>query len=289
MLQGNVKVGVLHSRRGTLAISGNTVAEAELMGIDETNAAGGIQINDTRYTIVAVEEDGQSDPNVFARRLERLIDIEQVTVVFGGWTSASRKAMLPVVEQRDHRLFYPIQYEGEECSKNIFYAGAAPNQQVEPAVEWLLEHRGRRFFLLGSDYVYPRTVNRIITHQLGGVLAGEAYIPLGDTNVDAAIAVLREALPQGCLVINTINGDSNLAFFVAMHDAGMSVEHGYTVMSFSVAEEELFAIAAEYLQGTFAAWNFFQSLESERARQFSKRFQDMHGIHRVTNDPAAAA
>ncbi len=183
---GEVKVGILHSRSGTMAISENTVAEAELLAIDEINKAGGVKIGDKRLKIVPVEEDGASDWPTFAEKAKKLIDQDQVAVVFGGWTSASRKAMLPVFEAKDHFLFYPIQYEGQECSKNIFYSGAAPNQQAEPAVEWLLKNKGKDFFLVGSDYVYPRTANTIMKEQLkatGGKVVGEDYLPLGNTEV----------------------------------------------------------------------------------------------------------
>ena len=163
---GVVKVGVLHSRTGTLAVSENTVAEAELLAIREINAAGGITVNGQRLALVAIEEDGQSTPEMFAARAARLIDRDSVAVIFGGWTSASRKAMLPVLESRNHLLMYPIQYEGEECSAHVLYAGATPNQQTEPAVEWLFQTHGTRFFLAGSDYVYPRTANRIIPSKV---------------------------------------------------------------------------------------------------------------------------
>ena len=289
---GEVKVGILHSRTGSLAISEHTVAEAELLAIAEINAAGGIKIGNQRLKIVPVEEDGQSDWPTFARLAERLIDVDQVAVVFGGWTSSSRKEMLPVFESRDHLLFYPIQYEGEECSKNIFYAGATPNQQAEPAVNWLLENRGKQFFLLGSDYVYPRTVNRIIKAQLahsGGQLLGEVYIPFGDKNMQPVIDEIAQAMPQGGVIINTINGDSNVAFFEAAYAAGITHAAGYSIMSFSVSEEEVFAIGPKYLERTLASWSFFQSLETDKAQKFTADFRAMHGVHRVTNDPAEAA
>ncbi|MFM9100002.1 MAG: transporter substrate-binding protein, partial [Cyanobium sp.] len=183
---GEVKVGILHSRSGTMAISENTVAEAELMAIDEINNAGGVTIDGKKLKIVPIEEDGASDWPTFAEKSKKLIDQDKVAVVFGGWTSSSRKAMLPVFEAKDHFLFYPIQYEGQECSKNIFYTGATPNQQAEPAVEWLLKSKGKDFFLVGSDYVYPRTANTIMKEQLkaqGGNLVGEDYLPLGNTEV----------------------------------------------------------------------------------------------------------
>ena len=289
---GEVKVGILHSRTGSLAISELTVAEAELLAIAEINAAGGIQINKQKLKIVPIEEDGQSEWSTFARRAERLIDVDQVAVVFGGWTSASRKAMLPVFESRDHLLFYPLQYEGEECSRNIFYAGATPNQQVEPAVKWLLKNKGNNFFLIGSDYVYPRTANRIIKAQLaasGGYVVGEIYVPLGDKNMQPAIDQMIHSMPDGGVIINTINGDSNVAFFETAYATGMTDSAGYSIMSFSISEEEVFAIGSRYLQNSLASWGFFQSLDTDKAVEFTKGFKAMNGIHRVTNGPAEAA
>ena len=289
---GEVKVGILHSRSGTMAISENTVAEAELMAIDEINKAGGVKIGEQKLKIVPVEEDGASDWPTYAEKAQKLIDQDEVAVVFGGWTSASRKAMLPVFESRNHFLFYPIQYEGQECSRNIFYAGAAPNQQAEPAVEWLLENKGKDFFLVGSDYVYPRTANTIMKEQLaasGGNVVGEDYLPLGNTEVAPIIAKIKQALPDGGVIVNTLNGDSNVAFFKQMQAAGITPENGYTIMSFSVAEEEVAAIGPEYLEGTFAAWNFFQTLETPESKEFTKAFQKKYGDNRVTNDPAESA
>ena len=289
---GEVKVGILHSRSGTMAISENTVAEAELMAIDEINAKGGITIDGKKLKIVPVEEDGASDWPTFAEKAKKLIDQDQVSVVFGGWTSASRKAMLPVFEAKDHFLFYPIQYEGQECSKNIFYSGAAPNQQAEPAVDWLLKNKGKDFFLVGSDYVYPRTANTIMKEQLkasGGKVVGEDYLPLGNTEVAPIIAKIKQALPKGGVIVNTLNGDSNVAFFKQMKAAGITPANGYSIMSFSIAEEEIAAIGPEYLEGTYAAWNFFQSLDTPASKEFTKNFKAKYGDKRVTNDPAEAA
>ncbi|SBO44191.1 Urea ABC transporter, periplasmic urea-binding protein (modular protein) [Cyanobium sp. NIES-981] len=289
---GEVKVGILHSRSGTMAISENTVAEAELMAIDEINAKGGITIDGKKLKIVPVEEDGASDWPTFAEKAKKLIDQDQVAVVFGGWTSASRKAMLPVFEAKDHFLFYPIQYEGQECSKNIFYSGAAPNQQAEPAVDWLLKNKGKDFFLVGSDYVYPRTANTIMKEQLkamGGTVVGEDYLPLGNTEVAPIIAKIKQALPNGGVIVNTLNGDSNVAFFKQMKAAGITPANGYSIMSFSIAEEEVAAIGPEYLEGTFAAWNFFQSLDTPASKEFTENFKKKYGDNRVTNDPAESA
>jgi urea transport system substrate-binding protein len=289
---GEVKVGILHSRSGTMAISENTVAEAELMAIDEINAKGGITIDGKKLKIVPVEEDGASDWPTFAEKATKLIDQDKVAVVFGGWTSASRKAMLPVFEAKDHFLFYPIQYEGQECSKNIFYSGAAPNQQAEPAVDWLLQNKGKEFFLVGSDYVYPRTANTIMKEQLkanGGKVVGEDYLPLGNTEVAPIIAKIKQAMPKGGVIVNTLNGDSNVAFFKQMKAAGITPANGYSIMSFSIAEEEIAAIGPEYLEGTYAAWNFFQSLDTPASKEFTKNFKAKYGDKRVTNDPAEAA
>jgi urea transport system substrate-binding protein len=289
---GHVKVGILHSRTGTMAISENTVAEAELLAIQEINAAGGLDIGGKRLAIVSIEEDGASDWPTFARRAEKLIERDKVAVVFGGWTSASRKAMLPVFEQKDHLLFYPIQYEGQECSRNIFYAGATPNQQIEPALNWLFENKGKRLFLVGSDYVYPRTANAIINAraaEVGAEVVGELYLPLGSSDVEGIIEAIREALPRGGVVINTLNGDSNVSFFKSMKEAGIDQENGFTIMSFSASEEEVAAIGPEYLKGTFAVWNFFHSVDSPASQAFANAWKEMHGLHRVTSDPAESA
>jgi urea transport system substrate-binding protein len=289
---GEVKVGILHSRSGTMAISENTVAEAELMAIDEINKAGGVNVGGKKLKIVAIEEDGASDWPTFAEKAEKLIDQDKVDVVFGGWTSASRKAMLPVFEAKDHFLYYPIQYEGQECSRNIFYTGATPNQQAEPAVSWLLKNKGKDFFLVGSDYVYPRTANTIMKEQLkveGGNLVGEDYLPLGNTEVAPIIAKIKQAMPKGGVIVNTLNGDSNVAFFKQMKAAGITPANGYAIMSFSIAEEEVAAIGPEYLEGTYAAWNFFQSLDTPASKKFTADFQAKYGENRVTNDPAESA
>ena len=289
---GDVLVGLLHSRTGTLSISENTVAEAELLAINEINRAGGLLIDGVRLRIVPVEEDGESDGSTFAQKAEKLIDVSKVEVIFGGWSSSSRKAMLPVIESREHLLFYPLQYEGEECSEFVFYAGATPNQQAGPAIDWLLQNRGDRFFLVGSDYVYPHTVNRIISRQVlqaGGVIVAERYVPLGDQNLTEIVQAIKIALPEGGVIINTINGDSNVAFFQDAFALGVTPENNYTVMSFSVSEEEVKAIGAQYLEGSLATWNFFQAIETPASKSFTRNFKTMHGVHRVTNDPAEAA
>ena len=227
---GEIKVGILHSLSGTMAISETTLKEVEEMAIKEINEAGGVKVDGKSYKITYTSEDGASDWPTFAEKSQKLIDADKVAVVFGGWTSASRKAMLPVYEAKDHFLFYPIQYEGQECSKNIFYTGAVPNQQAEPAVDWLFEQfadkYGKKVYLVGSDYVYPRTANTIIKEQvksLGGETVGEDYIPLGNTEVAPIIAKIKKEFPDGGIIINTLNGDSNVALFKQFKAAGITL------------------------------------------------------------------
>ena len=282
-----IKVGILHSLSGTMAISEQSVVDAEQLAIDEINAAGGV----LGKQIQAIVEDGASDWPTFAEKARKLIDRDRVVAVFGCWTSASRKAVLPVFEEKKHMLWYPVQYEGQECSNNIFYTGAAPNQQIEPSVEWLLENKGKEFFLVGSDYVFPRTANTIIKAQLaakGGQTAGEDYLPLGNTEVTPIISKIRQALPDGGVIYNTLNGDSNVAFFKQMQGAGLGPDK-YPVMSVSIAEEEVKAIGVEYLKGHYAAWNYFQTVDTPANQKFVSAFKAKYGQDRVTNDPMEAA
>ncbi len=283
-----IKVGILHSLSGTMSISEKSVVDAEQLAIEEINNAGGV----LGKKIEAIVEDGASDWPTFAEKAKKLIDQDKVATVFGCWTSASRKAVLPVFESKKHMLWYPVQYEGQECSKNIFYTGAAPNQQIEPSVDWLLEkYKDKPFFLVGSDYVFPRTANTIIKAQLaakGGKVAGEDYIPLGNTEVTAVISKIKSAMPQGGVIYNSLNGDTNVAFFKQLQGAGLGPDK-YPSMSVSIAEEEVKAIGVEYLKGHYAAWNYFQTVESAANKKFVDAFKAKYGAERVTNDPMEAA
>jgi urea transport system substrate-binding protein len=282
-----IKVGILHSLTGTMSISEKSVVDAENLAIDEINKAGGV----LGKQIVAITEDGQSDWPTFAEKAKKLIDQDKVATVFGCWTSASRKAVLPVFEAKKHLLWYPVQYEGQECSNNVFYTGAAPNQQIEPSVDWLLEKKGKEFFLVGSDYVFPRTANNIIKAQLaakGGKTVGEDYIPLGVNEVKPVIAKIKAALPNGGVIYNTLNGDTNVAFFKEMQASGMGPDK-YPVMSVSIAEEEVQAIGVEYLKGHFAAWNYFQTVDNPASKKFVAAFKAKFGEKRVVNDPMESA
>jgi len=282
-----IKVGILHSLSGTMAISEKSVVDAEQLAIEEINAAGGV----LGKKIEAIVEDGASDWPTFAEKAKKLIDQDKVVTIFGCWTSASRKAVLPVFEEKKHMLWYPVQYEGQECSQNIFYTGAAPNQQIEPSVDWLLQNKGKEFFLVGSDYVFPRTANTIIKAQLaakGGKTVGEDYLPLGNTEVTAIITKIKAALPNGGVIYNTLNGDSNVAFFKQLQGAGLGPDK-YPSMSVSIAEEEVKAIGPEYLKGHYAAWNYFQTVETPANKKFVEAFKKKYGEDRVTNDPMEAA
>ncbi|MFM6202198.1 MAG: urea ABC transporter substrate-binding protein [Dolichospermum sp.] len=282
-----IKVGILHSLSGTMAISEKSVVDAEKLAIKEINAAGGV----LGKQIEAVVEDGASNWDTFREKATKLIDQDQVAVVFGCWTSASRKNVKPVFESKDHMLWYPVQYEGQECSKNIFYTGAAPNQQIEPSVDWLLKNKGKEFFLVGSDYVFPRTANNIIKAQLealGGKTVGEDYLPLGNTEVTAIITKIKQVLPKGGVIYNTLNGDSNVAFFKQLKGAGLTPDK-YPSMSVSIAEEEVKAIGVEYLKGHYAAWNYFQTVDTPANKKFVAAFKKEYGENRVINDPMEAA
>jgi urea transport system substrate-binding protein len=279
-----IKVGILHSLSGTMSISEVTVRDSTLLAIEEINAAGGV----LGMQLEPIVEDGASDWPTFAEKAEKLLLEDQVAVVFGGWTSASRKAMLPVFEENNGLLFYPVQYEGLEQSPNIFYTGATTNQQIVPAVEYLLAEGYTSFFLLGSDYVFPRTANTIINAQVaaaGATVVGEEYVPLGGTEFSTIIAKIRQDQPD--VIFNTLNGDSNVAFFKQFVDAGYTAET-LPVMSVSVAEEEVGGIGIENIVGHLTAWNYYQTVESETNTAFVAAFQEAYGADRVTSDPMEA-
>lgn len=280
-----VKVGILHSLSGTMAISEVSLRDAELMAIEEINESGGL----LGKKIEPVIEDGASDWPTFAEKAKKLLQKDKVVTIFGGWTSASRKAMLPVVEQNNGLLWYPVQYEGMESSPNIFYTGATTNQQIVPAVSWLLQNKGKKFFLLGSDYVFPRTANKIIKAQLkaeGGQLVGEEYTPLGHTDYSTIISKIKDVKPD--VVFNTLNGDSNVAFFKQLKDAGITAKD-LTVMSVSIAEEEIRGIGGDVLAGHLAVWNYFQSTDTPENKVFVEKYKKKYGKDRVTDDPIEAA
>lgn len=279
-----IKVGVLHSLSGTMAISEASVVDATLLAIEEINERGGI----LGRKIEAIVRDGRSDWPTFASEAEELITKENVSAVFGGWTSASRKTMKPVFEKYNHLLFYPVQYEGLEQSPNIVYTGAAPNQQVIPAIDWAFANLGTKFFLVGSDYVFPRSANAIMKErikELHGEVVGEEYRILGDRNFVEIVKKIEEMRPD--VILNTINGDSNVWFFKELRKQRIYPENIPTI-SFSVAEDEIRHLGAEDMAGDYAAWNYFQSLDLPGNKIFVESFKQKYGDHRVTDDPMEA-
>lgn len=280
-----VKVGLLHSLTGSMAISEKSVRDAEVLAIKEINAAGGVNGKQIEY----VEEDGASEPSTFATKAEKLIDSEGVSTIFGCWTSSSRKAVKPIVEEYGSLLWYPVQYEGMESSSNIVYTGAAPNQQIVSAIDYLLDQGYKKFFLLGSDYVFPRTANMIINAQLeakGAKAVGEEYADMDQTDFAAIISKIEAAKPD--VIINTLNGTGNVSFFKQMSEKNYTSKD-YMTMSFSIAEEEVATIGADILKGHMVSWNYYQTTDTEKNKEFVKAYKDAYGENRVTSDPAEAA
>jgi urea transport system substrate-binding protein len=280
-----VKIGFLDSLSGTMAISEKTVNDSLNLAATEINAAGGV--NGKQLKIVT--EDGASEPTTFAAKATKLIQSDCVAAVFGGWTSSSRKAMLPVFEGNDALLFYPVQYEGLESSKNIFYTGATTNQQIVPAIDYLAAQGKKSLFLVGSDYVFPRTANKIIkayAKSKGIEIKGEQYAPLGYT--EFSTIVNKVAAAKADAVFNTLNGDSNVAFFKQYKNVGLTAAK-MPVVSVSIAEEEVGGVGVENLRGQLTAWNYYQTLKSPENARFVAAFKTKYGAKRVTSDPMEAA
>jgi urea transport system substrate-binding protein len=279
-----IKVGILHSLSGTMAISEVTVRDAELLAVEEVNAAGGV----LGKKIQPIVEDGASDWPTFAEKAQKLISQDRVATTFGGWTSASRKAMLPVFERNKALLWYPVQYEGLESSPYIFYTGATTNQQIVPGLDYLKQQGKKNIFLVGSDYVFPRTANKIIKAYAaanGMTIAGEEYTPLGHTEYSTVVNKLSQAKPDA--VFNTLNGDSNVAFFKSLRSAGITAATMPTV-SVSVAEEEVVGIGPDNIAGHLVAWNYYQTTEGATNAAFVKAFKAKYGANKVTSDPMEA-
>lgn len=280
-----IRLGLLHSLSGPMAISEKPLVDAELLAIEEINAAGGL----IGRPLEAVVADGASDWPTFAREAERLITAEGVSAMVGCWTSSCRKDVKQVVEKYHQLLIYPMAYEGLEASPNIIYTGAAPNQQIFPALKWSLDNLGPRIFLVGSDYVWPHSVNAIIRDQvaaLNGDIVGEEYIYFGSQDVAPTIAKIREARPN--VVISTVVGDSNFAFYRALRQAGLDARET-PVVSLSIGESELRALNALDVAGHYSAWSYFQSLRRRENQAFVQRFRARYGTDRVTSDVVETA
>ena len=292
LAQDTIKVGVLHSLSGSMAISETTLKDTVLMMIEEQNKAGGL----LGRQLEAVVVDPASDWPLFAEQTRELITQEGVDVIFGCWTSVSRKSVLPVIEELNGLLFYPVQYEGEESSKNVFYTGAAPNQQAIPAVDYLMNEIGaERWVLAGTDYVYPRTTNRILEAYLKakGVADEDIminYTPFSHSDWQTIVADIQRFGSTGrkTAVVSTINGDANVPFYIELGNQGVSAED-IPVIAFSVGEEELSGIDTAPLVGHLAAWNYFQSVYSDTNEEFIDTWHSFIGNQsRVTNDPMEA-
>jgi len=281
----SIKVGILHSLSGTMSMSVQSVVNSTLLAIDEINGDGGV----LGRKIKPIIKDGASNWNTFAKEAQNLITKDKVNVVFGCWTSASRKTVKPVFEKYNHLLFYPLQYEGLESSPNIIYTGAAPNQQIIPAVKWAMDTIGKRFYLVGSDYVFPHSANAIMKDQiksLKGEVLAEKYILLGSSDVENIVEDIANKRPD--IILNTINGDTNVAFFKALRKRGITPDVIPTI-SFSIAEAELKAMGTESFEGDYAAWNYFQSIESDKNKNFIQAFKKRYGAQSVITDPMEAA
>jgi urea transport system substrate-binding protein len=296
-----IKVGILHSLSGTMAISETVLKDVALMTIDEINAKGGVMGKKLEPVVV----DPASNWPLFAEKAKQLIDQDKVAAVFGCWTSVSRKSVLPVFEEKNSLLFYPVQYEGEELSKNVFYTGAAPNQQAIPAVEYLMSKDGgsaKRFVLLGTDYVYPRTTNKILRAFLKAKGVADAdimedYTPFGHSDYQSIIAKIKKFASEGkkTAVVSTINGDSNVPFYKELGNQGLKATD-VPVVAFSVGEEELRGVDTKPLVGHLAAWNYFMSIKNPTNAAFIKQWSDYakakgiagHKDRPLTNDPMEA-
>ncbi|MCK9987100.1 MAG: urea transport system substrate-binding protein [Azoarcus sp.] len=295
-----IKVGILHSLSGTMAISETALKNVALMTIEEINAKGGVMGKKLEPVVV----DPASNWPLFAEKARQLISQDKVAAVFGCWTSVSRKSVNPVFKELNSLLFYPVQYEGEELEKNVFYTGAAPNQQAIPAVEYLMSAEGggaKRFVLLGTDYVYPRTTNKILRAFLKSKGVAEAdimedYTPFGHSDYQTIIAKIKKFAAEGkkTAVISTINGDSNVPFYKELGNAGLKATD-VPVVAFSVGEEELRGVDTKPLVGHLAAWNYFMTLKNPENDAFAKKYKDWakkNGVPNadtvVTNDPMEA-
>ena len=280
-----VKVGLLNSLSGTMAISEVTVRDALQLAVEQINASGGVM----GKKLQPISEDGSSDWPTFAEKADKLINVDKVAATFGGWTSASRKAMLPVFEKNKSLLFYPVQYEGLEASPYIFYTGATTNQQIIPGLDYLKSQDKKKIFLVGSDYVFPRTANKEIKAYAaanGMEILGEEYTPLGATEFGTIANKVKDSGADA--VFNTLNGDSNVAFFKQYRSLGLTAEK-MPVVSVSVAEEEVKGIGPENIKNQLVAWNYYQTTPGAKNTEFVKAFKAKYGEDRPTSDPMEAA
>ncbi len=276
-----VKIGILHSMTGPLAISEVPVIDAMLLAVEEINSQGGVLDRLVEPVVV----DGQSKSSIFAQKAEELITQEQVAALFGCWASASRKTIKPIVEKHNILYFYPLQAEGLEVSPNIVYVGGTTNQIYVPAVEWCLENIGRRVFFVGTDYIFPQVVNAILKRAIaerGGTVVGEEYLPLDSIDVSGIVDAIVQSKPD--FIVNSMSGEANVAFFKKLRGAGVTAEKVPTI-SYSISENELREIKLENVVGDYAAWNYFQSLGTPASEEFIRKFRRKYGSSRLVTSP----
>jgi urea transport system substrate-binding protein len=284
-----IKVGILHSQTGSMATSEQGVINAELLAIEEINKAGGI----LGQAIEPIIEDCASEETQFAEKAKKLIEQDQVVTIFGCWTSASRKAVLPMFEHKKHLLWYPMHYEGQECSQNIVYTGAVPNQQIESSLDWLIDtYKGKAFYIVGADDIFSRTANTIIKAKLAaknGKVAGEDNIPLVNSDVTALLSKIKAALPDGGVIYNnSLNRENNVIFFKELQAAGMGSDQ-YPSLSVGISEADVEVIGINVLKGHYAALSYSMTLESPTNQKFVDAFKAKYGADQVTTDPIEAA
>jgi urea transport system substrate-binding protein len=283
-----IPVGILFSQTGSMSISETQLKHVVIQAIDEINAAGGV----LGRKLVPVIEDGRTREDIFGKRAKELVEEHKVPVIFGGWRSVDRKAMIPIVEKADALLFYPLQYEGNESSRNVFYGGLTPNQQILPAIDWFMSSEGgnrSRVYLIGSDYVFPRTANYIVRKYLEGKgmqVVGESYVPFDHKDFTTHYQAILDS--KADLILSTINGQSNIAFFREYVLQGLDPQ-ATPIFATSIGEAGLRSIPATITTGHYAAWSFFQSLQSPLARDFVARFQAEYGADRPVHDPMESA
>jgi urea transport system substrate-binding protein len=300
-----IKLGILHSQTGTMGMNEMSLRHCEVLAIEQINASGEL----SNVDLVPVVKDGRSKIDIFRRRTRELVDVEKVDVIFGCWTSLHRKAVIDELDNptdlfrtepdarnssQPHKplLFYPLQYEGFEVNRNVFYFGSTPNQQILPALDWFMSQQGgsrKRVYLIGSDYLFPRTANFIVRKYLekqSMQVVGEDYLPLGHSDFKDSIHRIAETSPD--LILSTINGDSNFYFYKQYYESGARPD-STPIVATSVGEDELRRIPPEYVHGHFAAWSYFQSLDTPQSKEFVKSFKKTYGLDRVVDDPMEAA
>lgn len=281
-----IKIGILHSRTGPLATNEEQMIDATLLAVQEINKMGGM-LGSYIETVIA---DGKSDETTFAREAERLITEEKVVAIFGCWTSASRKAVDPIITKYKNVLFYPVQFEGLEESPHIVYTGAVPNQQILPAVLWCLTHLGKKVFLVGSDYVYPRSANEILKELLPNLdaqIVGEEYILLGSEDVTNIIRKIEQSKPD--FIVNTINGRTNIQFFKELKSLSQKLGKTIPAMSTSISNKEFQFIGLENIAGHYTCWNYFETINTTENKEFVQKMRQLYGLQQRISDPMEAA